>query len=103
MFVNYGTRWMRAQPFLSQAVAVEGVAEMQRQLTRIFGVNYTIPPVADITDPSVYLEGPLKGVPGTWPHHGGGLAESRRRQRNRRALGFGDAAARQRARKLRSR
>ena len=86
-YVNYGTRWMHAQPFFSEAVAIDGVITMRLGLTSIFGSPPAIPAPMD---ESVYLMGPLKGIPETWPHRDLSPAAILRRQRRRAKLGYGD-------------
>jgi hypothetical protein len=85
-YVNYGTRWQAAQPFFSEAVA-QGLIMMRLGLTSIFGHPPSIPV---IMDDSVFLMGPLKGVPETWPHRDLSAAAVLRRQKNRAKLGWGD-------------
>jgi len=87
-YVNYGTRWMAAQPFFSEAVAHDGVITMRLGLTSIFGTSPTIPLGMD---DSVFLTGPLKGVPETWPHRDLSPQAIRRRARRRHSLGWSDS------------
>jgi hypothetical protein len=86
-YVNYGTRWIKAQPFFSEAVQKDGMITLTLGLTAIFGARPSIPVGID---EAIYLQGPLKGVPGTWPHHGLSERDRLRRQRKRARLGYGD-------------
>lgn len=92
-YVNYGTRWMAAQPFFSEAVAVNGTTTLRLGLTSIFG---TAPSVPLELDDNVYLTGPLKGVPETWPRRDLSAAAILRRQRRRARMGYGDSKFRPR-------
>jgi len=87
-YVNYGTRWMAAQPFFSEAVAQDGLTTLRLGLSTILG---TPPNLAAHMDDSVFLMGPLKGVPETWPHRDLSPAAILRRQRRRAKLGWGDS------------
>lgn len=43
VYVNFGTRYMAAQPFFSQACGIDGVKEMGRQLAGLVGHGTGIP------------------------------------------------------------
>jgi hypothetical protein len=90
-YVNYGTRWMHFNPFFSDAVAHEGMATLTAGLAAIFG-HMPTPPLTE--DEAVFLTGPLKGVPHTFPYTAQGrrdVANYLSRQRNRARLGYGDS------------
>lgn len=87
-YVNYGTRWAAAQPFFSEAVAHDGLNTLRLGLTSIFGTPPSLPLAMDDT---VYLMGPLRGVPETWPHRDLSPQARLRRQRRRLRLGYGDS------------
>jgi hypothetical protein len=59
VFVNYGTRFMRAEPFLTHAVVYEGIPVFTAGLRQLIGNGHGGGYIA--TDVAPFLEGPDKG------------------------------------------
>jgi hypothetical protein len=56
IFVNYGTRYMAAQPFFSMACANEGVRTMQQSLTSMIG-HGSVNGTTIVSDASTFMDG----------------------------------------------